>query len=272
MNQEFEQCCNLRKRCIQLANSGKDGNLQSCFSSIEILYTLYWKILNWNVSESLSDSRDIFVLSKGQSSLALACVLEAKGLFSEYEVNSFCKFGSRFSMQFDYTKFRDIGGVENSAGSLGHGLPMAVGMAWADKIRRNDNRIYVLCGDGEMNEGSMWEACVLAVARKLDNLTIIIDNNNSLKKMLKLYDLNHTLQSLGFVVYDVDGHNIGELTQAMNKCKTITERPQVLIANTIRGYGCNTIMNDNSWFHRFPRENEIEKLYMEVNEFEKSNE
>lgn len=260
----------IRTRILEISHLGHDGNLQSCFSSIEILYALYHGVMDWSVEIAKSPERDYFILSKGQSSLALSTVLEEKGLFCVEELNTFCKFGSRFSMQLDRTKFSE-GGIENSAGSLGHGFPMAVGLAYACKIKKNaNNHVYVLAGDGEMNEGSMWEACAFAGGHKLENITLIIDDNDSIGKMLDLSSLKEKLSAFGFAVFEADGHNVDDLKSTLGECREISGKPQAVIAHTIRGYGSKTLMSDNSWFHRSPNSDELEMLKKEVETFEKS--
>ena len=256
----------IRSRLLEVSHLGHDGNLQSCFSSIEILYALYHGVMNWSPETAKSPERDYFILSKGQSSLALSAILEEKGLFGEDELNTFCKFGSRFSMQLDRTKFPEDG-IENSAGSLGHGFPMAVGLAKATKIKGGKNRIYVLAGDGEMNEGTMWEACAFAGGHKLDNLTLIIDDNDSIGRMLDLSPLRAKLEAFGFSVSEADGHDIEKLKNVLSECRNVVGKPQAVIAHTMRGYGSKTLMSDNSWFHRSPNDEELEMLKKEVDEF-----
>ncbi len=267
MHDEIRQ---LRKRILEVSHLGHDGNLQSCFSSVEILYALYHGGMNWDVEKSLSPGRDYFLLSKGQSSLALSVVLESLGLFRPEEVNGFCKFGSRFSMQLDRTKFPE-GGIENSAGSLGHGFPMAVGMANACRIKGTGNRIYVLAGDGEMNEGTMWEACAFAGGHGMDNLTLIIDDNDSIGRMLDLSPLRGKLEAFGFTVFEADGHDVKSLLSVLKLCRDVTGSPQAIIAHTTRGYGSRTLMSDNAWFHRSPDPEELGLLKKEVDAFEKGN-
>ena len=267
MNKQLKE---IRKRCLELAFLGKDANLQSCFSSAEIIWTLYNKVMNWLPSKSNSPDRDFFVLSKGQSSLILTVVLEKLGLFVKDEVDNYCKFGSRFSMQLDYTKFLKEKGIENSAGSLGHGFPMAVGMAYAGIIKNEMNHIYSLAGDGEMNEGTMWEACAFAGAHKLSNLTLIIDDNDSIGRMLDLSSLSKKIESFNFAVFTTSGHDIQKLTQTFELSKNIIDRPKAIICNTQRGFGADTLMKDNSWFHKAPNEEELKKLIKEVDDFEKS--
>lgn len=262
-----EELRKLRVDCLQIAHAGGDGNLQSTFSSLEIIWTLYHKIMHWSKELRQDSNRDYFILSKGQSNLALLAVMEELGLFERKELDTFCKFGSRFSMQADRSKFD--GGIETSAGSLGHGFPMAVGIAMACKILGSTSRIYVLAGDGEMNEGTMWEACILAKAKKLDNLCLIIDDNRSIGKMIELSGLKEKLESFGFSVSEADGHEPEQLT--LEILKKEQARPTAIIAHTVRGFGSETLMNDNSWFHRAPNSEELSTLIQEVKAFEKTN-
>lgn len=258
----------IRKRILEISHYGKDGNLQSCFSSVEILYALYHGVMNWSTQNA--QDRDHFILSKGQSSLALIAVLEHLNLFDANEINTFCKFGSRFSMQLDRTKFPE-GVIENSAGSLGHGFPMAVGFAYAEKIKHSGGKVYVLAGDGEMNEGTMWEACAFAGGHKLDNVTLIIDDNDSIGRMLDISPLKDKLEAFGFYVLETNGHNINDLQEIFKECRKVSDRPQAVLAHTVRGYGSETLMSDNAWFHKSPNNEELEMLKKEVDVFEKSN-
>lgn len=251
----------LRKTLLRMSNAGRDGNLQSCFSSLEILWTLYNKVLNISPDSYLSAERDRFVLSKGQSTAALLAVLAKKGFFSEKELDTFCQYHSRISMQADRTK---LPFVEISAGSLGHGLPMAVGMAWGAKIQGGNGKVFALVGDGEMNEGTMWEAVLFAASERLSALTVIIDDNGSIGQMLNMGSLESKLQAFDFDTITVDGHD----EMALEKVLTAPHnQPLAVIAKTVRGYGCKTLMEDRSWFHRYPKDSELSCLLHEVDQF-----
>ncbi len=247
---------------LRVSAKGKDGNLQSCFSSLEIIWSLYDGFISGNNISVKDDRRNRFVLSKGQSNLALMVVLAEKGLLEKDELLSFCQFDSRISMQADRTKFKDI--IETSAGSLGHGFPMAVGMAWAGKIYNKCGRIYCLAGDGEMNEGTMWEAALFAASEKLGNLTLIIDDNRSIERMIHMGDIGAKLKAFGFDVIHVNGHDLSQLHSAFSAS---SDDPIAVIAETKRGWGSKTLMEDRSWFHRYPKEDELEMLLKEVDAF-----
>ena len=257
----------LRKDALYLSNRCKDGNLQSVFSCIDILWTLYDKIMYWSPKIASDEKRDYFIISKGQATLALYPVLIEKGMFSMEEVaNEIGMFNSRYCIQTDITKFN--GGIENNAGSLGHGLPFAVGIAYGNKIKGINNNTYVMCGDGEFCEGTMWESLILACNKQLDNLCVIIDDNASVSSMVSLGSLKEKIIAFGFDVREIDGHDmiqiensIKELICLKNKC------PKAVIAHTIRGYGSKTMIENDIWFHKFPNDDELRVLQNEVDEF-----
>lgn len=253
----------LRKTMLTASHKGHDGNLQSAFSSLEIIWTLYDSVLNLTPDTVAAENHNRFVLSKGQSNLALLAVLSHKGFIPPEEMDTFCQYNSRVSMQADRTKF--AGCVESSAGSLGHGFPIAVGMALAAKIKKSSEQIYVLAGDGEMNEGTMWEAAIFAASEKMDNLTLIVDDNGSISRLIDMGDMVQKLDAFGFYVKTVDGHDISALREALPGKKPGS--PLAVIAKTKRGYGSKTLMEDRSWFHRWPTEDELRELLMEVDSF-----
>ncbi len=258
-----ERAKRLRKNVLRMAHSGKDANLQSCFSSVEILRALYDRVLSVSPETAASPERDRFVLSKGQATMALLALLAEKGFLPEEELPTACRYDSRISMQADRTK---LPCVETSAGSLGHGFPMAVGMAWANKILRRAGKVYSLAGDGEMNEGTMWEAALFAASEKLDNLTLIIDDNRSVGRMIDMGDLAAKLCAFGFMTVTADGHDEDALARALRTDHR--GMPLAVIAETKRGYGSKTLMEDRSWFHRAPTDAELGLLLEEVENFE----
>lgn len=258
-----ESAKQLRKTVLHMAYAGQDANLQSIFSSVEILRVLYDRCLNIVPGIESSPTRDRFILSKGQSTMGLLAILAEKGFIPQKELSTACRYDSRISMQADRTKLPD---VEISAGSLGHGFPIAAGMAWGNRISDSPGRIYVLAGDGEMNEGTMWEAAIFSASEKLDNLTLIIDDNGSIQKMVAMGDLAEKLAVFGFQTITVNGHSEDELERAIKMDHT--GRPLAVIAKTQRGYGSRTLMEDPSWFHRAPTEKELEFLIKEVAEYD----
>ena len=256
-----DSCKAIRKRLLEISAKGRDGNLQSCFSSVEIIWTLYHRVLN-PAPDKLDLPHDRFFLSKGQSNLTLMAILAETGMISQEELEGFCRFDSRIAMQADRTKFGGL--IENSAGSLGHGFPMAVGFAWASKIKKTNERVFVLAGDGEMNEGTMWEAMLFAASEGLNDLTLIVDDNGSIGRMISFGDLTAKLEAFGFDTETVDGHSVEDLAAALNRTGA---RPRAIVAKTVRGYGSKTLSEDRSWFHRYPTEEELVQLQREVDAF-----
>jgi len=256
----------LRKDSLYLSYLCRDGNLQSVFSCLDIIWMLYDKVMNWSPETALDDNRDFFIVSKGQATLALYPVLSAKGMFSMDEIaGEIGSFASRYCIQTDLTKFR--GGIENSAGSLGHGLPFAVGIAMANRIKKSPSRVYVLTGDGEFCEGSMWESCIFAGAKGLDSLCVIVDDNNSVGAMVDLDSLAEKLRTFHFDVFEVDGHDPAALEAVFAGLEYGNGRPKAVIAKTVRGYGSRTMMERDIWFHKAPDKQELELLMREVDEF-----
>lgn len=257
----------LRKEALYLSYKCQDGNLQSVFSCMDIIWTLYDKVINWSSETAQDENRDYFIISKGQATLALYPVLIEKGMFNIEEISSEIGcFDSRYCIQADATKFN--GGIENSAGSLGHGLPFAAGIAFANKIKSSLSQVYVLCGDGEFCEGSMWESCLFANTMKLDNLHIIIDDNNSVGKMVNMGSIQDKLYSFGFDVKEGNGHDTEEIEKCLKELNANKNgKPKALIAHTIRGYGSLTMMEKDIWFHKAPDCKELELLCKEVDKF-----
>lgn len=254
----------LRKHALYLSHKCKDGNLQSVFSCLDVVWTLYDKIMNWSPQKAQDDDRDFFIISKGQATLALYPVLIEKGYFTMDEIApEIGTFNSRYCIQTDLTKFQ--GGVENNAGSLGHGLPFATGIANANKIKKSPSEVYVLCGDGEFYEGTMWEACIFASSKKLDNLTVIIDDNNSVGAMVDMGSIKQKLEAFNFDVLTIDGHNMQEAENAFKLLRELKNgKPKAVIAKTIRGYGSKTMIENDIWFHKAPNKEELEILSKEV--------
>lgn len=262
MNEKLRR---LRKRCLKLSHICQDGNLQSAFSCMEIVWSLYNGVMNWGPEHAADPDRDYFIISKGQATLALYAVLIEKGMFAEEEFADMGSFHSRYCIQTDPTKFPE-GGIENAAGSLGHGLPFAVGLAMSAKIKKTPSMIYVLTGDGEFCEGTMWEACLFASGKRLDNLCVIIDDNHSVGAMIDMGDMVKKLESFGFDVFEVDGHEEEALTETFAKLQK-NGKPKAVIAGTVRGYGSRTLTEKSIWFHKAPNAEELSMLCREVDEF-----
>ena len=252
---------------IHAAKSGHPGGSLSC---VEILSVLYNKIMfvpsAWKNSVDF-DKRDRFVLSKGHASAALYSVLAQKGFFPVEELMTFRKLGSR--LQGHPSTRMGLEGIEVSTGSLGQGLSIATGVALALKLNNNPANVFVLLGDGEMQEGSVWEALMSAAHKKLDNLIIVIDKNNlqidgNTDDVKSLEPLDKKLNSFGWEVKEVDGHNEDELEKAFIEAKKST-KPFAVIANTIKGKGVSYMENNALWHGKAPNDDELKIALEELN-------
>lgn len=251
-------CRDIRKNILRIAKLSGHGHIPTCFSIVEILYAVYSTIRH-NPKEPAWDGRDIFILSKGHASLAHYFILAEVGYFKKEKVDTFGAFMSDFGCHADRHK---VPGIEASTGSLGHGIGLATGMALGLKIRKSDRRVFTLIGDGESNEGSVWEAVMVAESLKLDNLTIIYDNNMSHSRGLQIRNPSERFRGFGCEVVEVNGHDVEAIQKELVK-KSDTVR--VVVANTIKGCGCRTLVeNQYEWHRKSPSEQEFMCLMEEV--------
>ncbi len=261
-----ERSRHLRKLIIQGLEGGNRGHVGSSMSLVEILRVLYDNFLKFDVKNPNWEHRDRLILSKGHGCLALYALLADKGFILEEELFTFCKAKSRLGGHPEYKK---IPGVEASTGALGHGLPMGVGMAIASKIKKLDHKVVVIMGDGEINEGSVWEAAMSAAKHRLSNLIAIVDYNKlqsygTTKEVLDLEPLVDKWKSFGFHVDEVDGHNIDLLSHKLNHFP-YDMKPQVLICHTVKGKGISFAENKANWHHKSNfKPDEIENLYKSI--------
>ncbi len=258
---------NLRKRIIYTSHISKIPHLGSCLSCIDILVYLYWIELSINPLLPTAPDRDKFILSKGHGAPALFQVLAEIGFFPLSELESFGKNGSLFHEH--PPKPGLINGVEAATGSLGHGMPMALGMAIASKINNHKSRVYALLSDGECNEGSIWESAMMAASNKINHLTIIIDYNKwqatgRSKDILALEPLNKKWESFGWHVQEIDGHNFEDMFEAFTKAKQEKFKPSAIIAHTVKGKGISFMEDDNNWHYKTPNKDELELAMQEL--------
>lgn len=249
----------IRKNILKTICGGGGGHIPASLSIVEILVFLYYNILNIDSANPRREDRDRFILSKGHACVALYSILAEKGFFSRVELN---KFGKKNSILGGHPDMHKIPGVEASTGSLGHGLPFAMGMALAGKLNKKDYRVFVLLGDGECQEGSIWEAAMFAPQHKLDNLIAIIDYNkiqamDRLDNIIALNPLNDKWKAFGWAVREVDGHDFSDLQEAFKRIPFEKNKPSLIIANTIKGKGISFMENTPIWHYRLPNEREM---------------
>lgn len=249
----------MKRRIISVTHSASEGHIPSAFSVLDLIWVLYDKVMDLKSRLSNDCARDRFVLSKGHGSLALYAVLEEKGFFAPTELDTFCAYDSRFGGHPDCNK---IPGVEASTGSLGHGFPMAVGLAIGARIRHTNNRIFCLIGDGECNEGTIWESALLAAHHRLSNLCCIVDFNHSTDRALRLGDLAAKFSSFGWDGIVIPGHDHSRILSALTHRPD--NRPLVVIAETIKGFGVKRMENEPAWHHRALNAEEYQSVVEEL--------
>lgn len=222
-------------RILTLANKGKEGHVPSSLSILDIINTLYEKFI-------IKNKLNKFVLSKGHGCLSLYAVLEKYKIIKN--LNNFCSYNSNFGGHPDKNKIK---GVESSTGSLGHGFPFACGISMAKKIKKEKGKVFVLIGDGECNEGTIWESLLLASHHNLNNLICIVDKNKSTDRALKIDNLKKKFLSFNWDCLVIDGHDRSLLVKSIYKQR---KKPLAIIANTIKGKGVPFMENNPEWHHK----------------------
>ena len=253
----------LRKDVLDMIVSGKGGHIGGDMSVMEILVTLYMKQMNVEPKNQDDPDRDRFVLSKGHSVESYYAVLAHKGFFAREEViEKFSKFGSPYIGHPN----NKLPGIEMNSGSLGHGLPVSVGMALAGKMDNRNYRVYVVMGDGELAEGSVWEGAMAAHQYGLDNLCAVVDRNRlqisgSTEEVMAQDDVGERFASFGWHVINVeDGNDIDQLDAAFEAAKQVKGKPVVLVANTVKGCGSSVMENKAGWHHKVPTQEEYDQI------------
>jgi transketolase len=242
----------LRRTIIEALEGGRRGHLGSSMSLVEVLRVLYDSFLQYRPNEPVWVDRDRCILSKGHGCLALYAILADKGFFPKEELKTFCMPTSRMGGHPERGK---LPGVEASTGALGHGLSIGVGMALAAKIRKQKHRVTVITGDGEINEGSVWEAAMSASKHKLSNLTIFVDYNKlqsygPTREVLDLEPLAEKWRSFGFEVEEVDGHDVKALERLVKRLPLDPQKPTAVICHTVKGKGFHFAEGKAEWHHK----------------------
>lgn len=251
----------LRKQIVDMITNGGEGHIPSSFSIVDIIATLYDNHLQFKPDNPEWENRDYFILSKGHGCAALYIVLKKHGFITRQDIDAYGKFHSILGGHPDRTK---IPGVEASTGSLGHGFPFSLGVALGQKIRNKPNKVYVLLGDGECHEGTIWESALVSQNLKLNNLCCMVDYNGSASQILPHPDFKKQWESFGWNVISVNGHDSDELDSAFNHFKKgINEKPTVIIANTVKGKGVPFMECHGPWHHKIPNKEEY-RLIMNV--------
>jgi len=256
----------IRIATLRMVNEARSSHVGSGFSMAELLAVLYSKILNVNPNDAGWADRDRFILSKGHACAPLYAVLAERGFFPKAWLKEFYQDGGRLAGHVTHV---GVPGVEVSTGSLGHGLPIACGMALAGKRDRNKHRIFALLSDGECDEGSTWEAALFAGHHGLGNIVAIIDYNKiqslgTVAQVLQLEPFAAKWQAFGWVVREIDGHNVEEIEGVLKNVPFEGDKPFCVIAHTVKGKGVSFMENDLLWHYRSPDADEMVKALAEL--------
>jgi transketolase len=249
----------VKTACLQLAHNANASHLGGAFSIADVLSVLYSDILAFNCLDPTWPERDRVFYSKGHASTAYYATLKQVGFFDEEALHSFSKNGSFFTTHVNHK----VPGVELSTGSLGHALSVACGVALAGKRKNAGWQVYAILSDGELNEGSNWEAILFAPHHKLNNLTLIIDYNGiqslgSVAEVLELKPLKQKFESFGWHVIEIDGHNHTEIQHCLRKENSLKiERPKVIIAHTVKGNGIDFMEHNLAWHYKSPDKEQL---------------
>jgi transketolase len=254
-----------RKALLQLIKTAKAGHTGGDLSCLDILNVLYNRIMRVSPENFTSPDRDYYIQSKGHCAEALFVVLADRGFFPQSDLQTLNQYGSHYIGH----PTRDVNGVEQNTGALGHGLAVAVGVALASKMDRRDNRVYVLLGDGELAEGSNWEAAMTAAHYRLDNLVAIVDRNGlqitgSTEDVCQLAPLDEKFKAFGFDVRRCDGNDVEALVGTLEQIPFRPGKPSLVLAKTKKGKGVSFMENVAKWHHRVPTEQEYTQAIAEL--------
>ena len=256
----------VRKGIIEAVHSAKAGHPGGSLSAADIFTYLYFEEMHIDPKEPKNPDRDRFVLSKGHTAPGLYATLANRGYFPVEDLKTLRKLGSYLQGHPD---MKHIPGVDMSSGSLGQGLSCAVGMALGAKLKKKDYRVYALCGDGEIEEGQIWEAAMFAGHRKLDNMVVIIDNNNlqidgSVSEVNSPYPIPEKFKAFGWNVIEIDAHSFDEIDAAFNAAAEFKGKPTAIIANSVKGKGVSFMENQCSWHGTAPNAEQYEQAMTEL--------
>ncbi len=256
----------LRKDIVTMICKAKSGHPGGSLSVIDILTALYYKEMNIDPTNPNMEGRDRFILSKGHAAPALYAVLADKGYISKDTLGTLRQFGSKLQGHPDMKK---VPGVEISTGSLGQGLSVANGMALAGKLKKEDFRVFIAMGDGELQEGQVWEAAMTSAHYKLDNLTAFVDYNNlqidgNVDEVMEVASIEDKFKAFGWNVLTIDGHNFEEIFDAIAKAKGHKGQPTMIVANTVKGKGVDFMEDVGGWHGVAPSEDELAKALAQL--------
>jgi len=260
-----ELALRIRLDVLEMIRAAGSGHPGGSFSVVEILVELYWKVMNIRPNEPLWEGRDRFILSKGHACPALYSVLARRGFFDPDELPSLRKLGSRLQ---GHPNMHDLSGLDASTGSLGQGLSISCGIAHGNRLNKRENRVYCLLGDGELQEGNIWEAAMTASHYNLKHLTAIVDRNRvqldgNVSGIMEIEPLVDKWLAFGWDVIVADGHSFPSLEKAFEHCRE-APFPSAIIADTVKGKGVSFMEGTCKWHGRCPNENEYAAAAKEI--------
>lgn len=270
MNKMQALCYQLRREAVDIIMAGGGGHIGGDMSVMETLVSLYFHAMNISPDNMDDPNRDLFVLSKGHCVEALYAVLAKKGFLSLEQIKSeYGKFGTAYIGHPN----NKLPGIEMNSGSLGHGLPVAIGMALAGKMDNRTNRVFVVMGDGELGEGSVWEGAMSASQYALDNLTAVIDRNRlqisgPTESVMHQDSCAERFASFGWHVITAEGNNVLAMNSAFDEAAEIKGKPVLIVAETTKGFGSAIMENKASWHHHTPNSEEYEQIIKDLRERE----
>tara|TARA_B100000315_G_scaffold258004_1_gene308737 strand:- start:1736 stop:2560 length:825 start_codon:yes stop_codon:yes gene_type:complete len=262
-----EKAKELRRIIFKTIHTGGGGHIGASLSIVEILVVLYYGgFLKVDPKNPLEPDRDRFILSKGHACVSLYAVLADIGFFDKSHLST---FGSSNTILGGHPDMNIVPGVEATTGALGHGFPFGAGIAFAGKLDKKDYKVIVIIGDGECQEGSIWEAAFFAAQHKLDNLIVVIDNNklqamDSLNSIVSLEPFIDKWKACNWNVAEADGHDLLKLTEVFKAAMSPKGKPNLIVANTIKGKGISFMENEPIWHYRMPDDKQMEIAYKEL--------
>jgi transketolase len=257
----------LRYRIIETSHKTSTPHLGSCLSCADLLVVLYFHFLRIDPTRPKDPDRDRFILSKGHAAPALFQVLAMRGYYDDQLLADYGQNGSIFA-EHPPTPAH-LPGIEAATGSLGHGLPLGLGMAIAGRITNSPRRVVVVLGDGECNEGSIWEAALLAGAQRVKNLCAVVDFNKwqatgRSREIMAIDPLSDKWKAFGWNTIEIDGHDHEAFIAALSRFEAASDRPTAIVAHTVKGRGVSFMQDDNNWHYRIPNEIELHKARTEL--------
>jgi len=257
----------VRARIVENSHRTGTPHLGSCLSCVDILVAAYFHTLRLDPAEPHAPGRDRFILSKGHGAPALFQVLALRGF---YPVEWLERYGEDGSMFAEHPPTpHDLAGIEAATGSLGHGLPLGLGMALAGRIQGASYRVYAVLSDGECNEGSVWEAALMAAARRVETLAVVIDYNKwqatgRSEEVMAIQPLAEKWRAFGWSTYETDGHDLPSLVRLLSNVPDGSGKPVAIVAHTVKGRGVSFMEDDNNWHYRIPSAAEVERAKQEL--------